>query len=242
MKIAPLEWCELIELVTDKQILSDKKIWNIPSNLFFSLKEKHVISNAEFIPSSQRVVIDMYNNLSGGGKNVFNKVINNVESNYNSLNQDERIKVSDTLIKYFYYMSIQEPKNIGFFKRHKNFWLRKRINEPQKKASIFLDKNISPPTEGHKPSIFKMGFDVNDFTRSRFNIGLAVSHHDKLSNPKGRIKDTEFTALDIELGIDNKNLELSKFTLIKLTKFITDISDLNGNTLFSWGIDIGVPR
>lgn len=232
---------QLLELVHGSPLIPDNNLWNIPASIFFSIKENSdLFASTKFIPSSQRVVIDSYENLDSEEKSIFYRLIHeDLLTTPEKLDENSKIRLTDALIRYYQYKIYDDEDNIETYKGRKNHWLLQRIQYPVQESFSKSYTGLTPPTSGHKPSLFNV--TAHNFFNDELalELGIAVSYHDLTSFPTAKSRDSEFVAIDSRITITEDEVLFSKFIFVKLARYITKKTVLFGDRKLSWRLELG---
>ncbi len=232
---------ELLEFVLDAELQNENATWNIPASLFYAVDQiPNLVDSRELLPSSQRELMNLFNQLQPGQQAVIFDHINGRPNDYRQLNPIQRIEVANVMIHYYQYKTIDDPKKQAHYQQRKQDWLLIRLRDPVRPIQAQpSDHGLLPPSMGHKPSLTQFAYQNLEAGDQGLLLSLSSAYHDRLNLQLGQAEDTEFIAMDTSLLLSNDTIELDQFIFARATKFATAQNEMFDSWGLSWSVELG---
>lgn len=240
---------ELIQLVTDDDLLTIKKPWIPPTDLIKNLiKYKHknseLISRSTYLPSRQKRFYTKYLRLSDIQKralksSIHDQLILNKDS-YTTLNTEEKVGVIDTLLDYY---EIQlKNTNLANHKAAKKALLLEMLKLSKNKPVVPVSVNTpDAPEKSQHSSMLQIGFGEKD-SHSLSSIAFRGAYFDLLNLDAGRTPYSQLFMLDVELQNSNQSTRINKLDVLHIKTFGLPQTGLPGDNRPSWSLRLGLDK
>jgi hypothetical protein len=238
-------FAKLIELVLEEPMISNDSLWLLPNSVATALteatyKNKPLLSEINFIPSRETVLVNYFEQLTDKQKQVASSIIAQDFSltlqEYEVLNDDNKKVIIESL---FQYVNVAKHKNKhnDVIKAGKRSLIRERLKLPVGKSISYSEVKVNEaPHLAKKPSKFSLGIASIDQTKFYSTAGFRMTYFDDLSTSKGRSDFANLEMLDVEIITDNNQIKILKLDLIDISTLYLPAIPWTNKAASAWSV------
>ncbi len=237
------EVTKMVELVLDTDIATGTDLWFAPIETFHKLSDEHKDKIKEIIyhPSEQKKIYQKYYALSIEQQEAAASLVkNNItteKGKYQDLDDAQKIEVIDFVIAYYTYLLTKERDNKEYEElKRKALLLRFMLPVKREKETIFTGTVV--PNQNDRPSMLFLNYNTSESEKNYFSFGYAPYTVQSLGT--NNLRGNELTVLKTEIGLLDRKLFLEEFTLISIKNFDRYSIPIEGDSRYTWKLDIGV--
>lgn len=246
---------ELLDLVIEEELLDRTGMWYAPVDLFHRLNEisrlriragqPKLITSVKYIPSARRKLFYELADLNGSEIRILNQLLDEgsalIDRRLDGLEMDRQIKVLNGLLAYHHYRDTADGPDLSSTRRaDKDQVLLARLRRPTRPVTPPTVPDLVPPTLGFRPMATGIGAGLargkNPFTL------LSWSPYRQESVGHNSMEGGELVVADVEVGLGDRGVFLSRFDLIRLLNLSTMPMRIVKDRGLSWRLRIGVDR
>lgn len=247
----------LVELILKEGLSKDKKMWYLPEEMFFKLKDidhdrmlklgHGLVRNVRYVPSSKRVLFYEITKLNSHERKIFKLIVNNdvgkIDEYLKFSSENEKIKILNTLLAYEQFNLVSSKRN----DRSKIEMIKDKILLARLQLPVQMDnKTKLPPlesaVEGARPGYIGAGIGLGRSGDSY--LTLSWSGFNKESIGQNNLQGSEFALLNIRMGFfqEEHQVFVDRFDLIRILNLETMPLDVIREGKYSWSARIGLDR
>lgn len=245
---------ELLEPSLGVSLLPKYAPYAIPNNVFDGLANKKrpngepLYKKVSYIPSRQSRLSDKYNSLPFDSRELIKSIIKNQSTlksgNFQSLDPKEKSQILTALFDYYSFRLVGDRDNHEL-KEGKRLIVLERLSLPPELASDQLTQtnqkfSNSPPHEAQRSLLTRVSQIVSDQNRSFQEFTFRPALYDFMNPEVARPQNSELTAGETTLRIENGTAELRKLEFFSVATLNTAGTDLPGDGGFAWKFQLGL--
>ncbi len=248
---------ELLDTVVKESLAQHGLLWYLPVETFFRMqeidderkekKEPPLVTSVTYHPSSQRVLLHYFSQLSGKEQRAVVELIQSdlawSDQGGKNFSVSSLTKVLNACLAWYRYREIAEPeakkKNIQL----KNKVLLKLLELPAQKESLFEElEEKSPPTSKNPPQYIGIGFGYSDLQRAFFSLHWSPFSRNLLGS--NTLDGDELVVFETEMGIGGAedSLFLSRLDFIRVRKSQLESLPFDDEWKWSWQLRLATER
>ncbi len=248
---------QLLDSVIQEPVAQHGLLWYLPIETFFRLqsidkqREKkeapHLIESIHYHPSSQRVLLHYFAQLSPIEQQTVKELI---QSDFTQLNEKERrmsaasfTKVLNACLVWCRYKKIVSPESKEIYDRLKNRILLKLLAYPAQQESLFtaIEEKASPTTK-NPPQSIAFGFGYSDF--QKFFTQIAWSPFSRHLLGSNSLEGDELVVFDATLGLwgEEDDLFLSRLDVLRIKKSRLQHPFFSEDGAWSWQLRLATEQ
>jgi len=208
---------QLIEIMLNKKILQNSKVWYVPVETFYKLedldKKNDIIKSIEYIPSYQLKIYKEFEKLNNKSKNF--------------------------LIDYIKYLEVKQKDNKKFQKIKNKVYL-KRLSLPISKSKDIFIKQKESPAKNNKLRVLSFGHTKYDDLKSYKTFSFTPFSIESLG--RNNFAFSELSVFNMVFGFNNDDQFLDQFKIIDIKKYNSFAFQLEDKMLLSWNLDFGYKK
>ena len=258
---------ELLELALDESFDLHRRMWYPPIEVFLRLEEidsaqrklgHPLITDINFIPSNQRSLYHIFDAMSDEQKQQVRSFVDSTMDDVAEPNIDYPASTLDFLLQYIDYKTAPDIAQVDDDKSEEGAanterWriLRQRILLQRLKLPAgvsTLENKVSydssewdPPMRGPRPGLVSAGITRRE-DDSAASFEFAPYSFNALQRNKGLLKDASFELGRLSLLVDDGDVFIDKFNVIKVEKLTSNGIALKGERQPAWFASIGVEQ
>jgi len=239
---------KLIEVVLDKPLISNDSLWVIPSSVAKGLKQasyhnKPLLEQVRYIPSSEAVLHNYYQQLTQQQRDIAQSLISNnfnfENAAYQQLSTTDRQIIIEALFQYLSVMKQKQPEN-----KHHNKSKRKLMKE---RFKLPIGKSITPkfsvkktaPHQGMKPSKYSVGLASINQQKQYTTAGFRMNYFDDLSVGVARQTFANLEMVDVEFIFNDEEIHLAKADLVDINSLYLPAIPWSDTLASAWAVRAG---
>lgn len=235
---------ELLELVSNKSILSTKYPWVLPYDVISSLADNHpdLVTKVERTPSRQQQFYDRYAQLTAAQQEHIRAFVRQ-ETPLDRLLKDEsftsRNQILDVLLDYFCYLEVRHDGLTEVQAIQRKQVLLQRFTLPAGLHSQWSDVEAVPPHATQKPSLLQIVHRADHRNQGSTEVRIRGNYYDELSINERENNFSALQALDLTISDREKN-GIKRLGLVEIRHIKPDQTDLIGDKGLSWSFGFGL--
>lgn len=228
---------EIVELVTETDLISDSKVWVAPMDVFHAMmdQEPSIVRSVKRLASRQTLFNENYTALSVAERGFVDDVLNNpnvpVEDQVSKSDVQDPREALNVLLDRFAY------KNTANAERQKEVLLARFRRAPGQRRQV---EPPTPPHEGQKTSLFQTSFVHNDNLGTGLELRVRPAYFDFLSKTVGTAPYSELAMADTRLLYRDGQLYLRQLEAVRVTALNINETGAPGASRNAWRMRIGV--
>lgn len=238
----------VIQLVLDNKLTNNVRPWQTPQRLVQQLaqveKDGHpLIKSVEYIPSRQSRLYQRFQALTKEEKGATKTVIKNfdgLDTVFDGLAEEEKLKVTDTLIDYYQYARTQEIISEEEFQSKHRVILAKRFLQLVRENDLTFNSHKRPEV-GRKPSYVQVAaVNRNLGAENGANIKIRPAYYDTLDFSESHVDNSYLSMGEIDFRSFDDDWEIASIGIVKVENFNRNLTRLPGDKSRSWYVDTGL--
>lgn len=235
---------ELMELVTEKKFVSKPTMVAIPINLFHKLHEYKLVSNLKHLSSRQTRLREKVYSLKNHEVKQLKLVAENADhiqnSDFKSMNENERSRVLETALDYVAFSAILD-KDEKSIKEERIKLLKARMTLPPREPQWEKIKQ-HPPHESQKPVLTQVNYFYSDNFKSGGAVRIRPVFYDLVSPDTGRPALSSLAVMDTELNFNDEKVWLNNLSVIAIETLNVSKTGLQKDGGFAWKLKVGADQ
>ncbi|MEM1409995.1 MAG: DUF4105 domain-containing protein, partial [Pseudomonadota bacterium] len=232
---------ETLELVVDRDLIPDNKLWVTPIDIFHQLTADdpdggEAVADLKRIASRETLFLEGYRELSRDKQELVNRVVARPErpltQHATDLLPPSPAAAYDVLLDYYAYTADTPAEEA----RQKEVTLA-RLALPPSPAP--RDQRRRPPHTGQRPSMVQVSFLSNERLGEGVELRLRPAYFDLLSGTVGTVPYSEVAMGDARFVIRDGNINLRSLDVVRVTNLSPRTADRPDAGNLSWRVRVG---
>lgn len=239
---------ELLGLVVKDPLLSKRKFWAAPVDVFNHLatiehQGQPLLSELRRIPSRQNRFIEKYQVLSSVEQQIIDAlVLNNLNfsiPDYARRSDVEKSRLLDCLLDYYEFRSIASQHD-SVYKPFRHKVLLEMSTLPAFAPPQDTPHDIaSPPHQGPLSTSLRLSLLNNDELGSGFQLNFRPTYYDFLGLEAGRLPHSQLAMFDTALVFFDDHIRLRYLDLVNIETLNLSQTQLPGDGGMAWKVKFG---
>ena len=238
------ELSRMLEVVIDDDLVKSADFYFLPIETFYSLSEvsseKSLFSNVIYHPSEQKIVHEYYQRLTDSEKQYIEVIMEKDRLNFSeleSLQESQQIEIIDFLLEYHNYLLTREPGNKAYEESKRKLLVKRFGLAPQEAAEVEILQYTSP-VASDKPALLVAKYNYLESQDDFLTLGYSPYAAQSLG--RNDMNGNELVVLNTEIGVNEDDLFLDRFDLIKIKSYDRYHIPLERKLPLSWQIEASV--
>jgi hypothetical protein len=238
------ELSRMLEVVINDDLVKSADFYFLPIETFHSLSEvsseKPLFSDVIYHPSERKIVHEYYQRLNDREKQYIEVIMEKDRLNFSeleSLQESQQIEIVDFLLEYHNYLLTREPDNKAYEESKRKLLVKRFGLAPREAQEIEIEQYTSP-VNTDKPGLLAAKYNYlksqDDF------LTLGYSPYAAQSLGRNDMNGNELIVLNTEFGVNEENIFLDRFDLIKIKSYDRYHIPLESKLPLSWQIEASV--
>lgn len=228
---------ELVELVTETDIISEQKIWVAPMDVFHAMMEEEppIIKGVKRLASRETIFNEHYLALTDDEKQVVDIVLEQpevpVEAHLSASSIEDEAEVLNVLLdRLAYGEDVAED-------RHQEVLVARFGRAPAPRRDI---PKPTPPHEGQKPSLFQTSVVHNEDLGTGLEFRARPAYFDFLSKTVGTAPYSELAMADTRVLVRDGEIYLRQLEAVRVTALNANVTGAPGANRNAWRVRVGL--
>ena len=206
-------FAKLIELVLDEPIISNDNLWVLPNSVATAVtkatyNDAALLKNVTFIPSTESILFNYYEQLTSKQKQVAETIIINDFSfaieEYKTLSPVEKKMIVESLFQYINVVK-QKGEEYSSHKKARRSLINERLNLSIGKGIHYREEKAHiAPHLAREPSKLSLGLASIEDSKVYATTGFRMTYFDDLSSSLGVSEFSNLEMVDIEIITDKR--------------------------------------
>lgn len=238
------ELSRMLEVVIDDDLVNSADFYFLPIETFYSVSEispeKSLFGDVIYHPSEQKIVHEYYQRLTDREKQTIEEIMEKDLLNISvleSLEESRQIEIIDFLLEYHNYLLTREPNNKVYEESKKKLLVKRFGLMPREAAEIEIEQYTSP-VNSDKPGLLVAKYNYLESQDDFLTLGYSPYAAQSLGI--NDLNGNELIVLNTEIGVNEGNLFLDRFDLIKIKSYDRYHIPLERELPLSWQIEASV--
>lgn len=235
---------EVLELVTNKEFVSEHSPYAIPAALFHKLYEYSLVTDLKLLKSRQSRMTEKVLSLSSHESRSLHRIVDDPSyinsARFISEPKDSRSKILEATIDYYSYRLVTE-KDDEVLKESRKQLLKQRLALPPK-TFAWNEIPLTPPHKSQRPILTQIGFVQSENFGRTGTFRFRPVYYDLVSPDSGRPPRSSLSVLDFELNANEERLWLKNFNLISIETLNLSRTHLKNDGGFAWRFKVGADQ
>ena len=239
---------ELLELVIDQPMYTRTLPWTMPSDIIEHINNTNhnkqpLVSDITLIPSRQNRFYANFEHLTKKSQIITKQIVDNNynfdNNDYQSLQDNEKIEVINTLIDYNKLIPASNTDK-SEYNNFKYKILAERLSLPSLSSAFQHPlKQLSPPNTGPLPTKLRTSYIHHNQLKNGIDLEFRIAYFDFLNLDQGRLPYSNLTMSDLTISyIDNK-WSLQSLDLINIEALNYAKTSLPSIDNYAWKVKVG---
>lgn len=228
---------ELVELVTESELISDQKVWVAPMDVFHAMmdEEPAIVGSVKRLASRQTLFNENYAALPEAERALVDNVLKYpdvpVEQYIAESNIQDPREALNVLLDRFAY------ENSADAERQREVLLARFKRAPGQRIKL---EAPTPPHKGQKTSLFQTSIVHNEDLGTGLEVRVRPAYFDFLSQTVGTAPYSELAMADTRLLLRDGELYLRQLEAVKVTALNINETGAPGAPRNAWRVRLGV--